>query len=374
MPKVSVIIPVYNMEQYLRQALDSVVNQTLKDIEIICIDDCSTDNSLSIIKEYASKDNRFVIIEQQTNQGQGIARNKALDIANGEYIMCLDPDDWYEPDACETAYNQIVKNQNDFVIFNHQSYYQETNEYKIAKYTLEAFLDIIDCPNIVLKDVKHNFFKKSGISCNKIYKKSFLYDHKIRYGTYRMGEDGVVFIKCIAYAKTISVINKVLYNRRIHENNTILQQDFKYKTLLSEKDMYSEIKKCNVDKKIFNFYLEKYMYKMVNSYKRYTKKDKSIAKDYYEKIKEMALLLYQNEDLSEVKNSEYYKPFMEFVNKSYEEYILSNAKSSSKENKPFSLMFVLRQIFSLKNENNKKGKHKVLTILGIKIKFKIKEE
>ena len=111
MTKVSIIIPVYNRENYLPKALDSAVNQTLKDIEIICIDDCSTDNSLGILKEYASKDNRIIVLEQKENQGQGVARNRALDIAKGEYIMCLDSDDWLELNACELAYNQISKNK-----------------------------------------------------------------------------------------------------------------------------------------------------------------------------------------------------------------------------------------------------------------------
>ena len=113
MPKVSIIIPVYNVEKYIRQALDSVISQTLKDIEIICINDCTPDKSFEIVKEYAENDARFVLFEMESNQGQGIARNRALDIAQGDYIMFLDPDDWLELDACEKAYNQIHKNQNE---------------------------------------------------------------------------------------------------------------------------------------------------------------------------------------------------------------------------------------------------------------------
>ena len=116
MPKVSVIIPVYNVEKYLHQCLDSVANQTLKDIEIICVNDCSKDNSLDILNEYAKKDSRIKIINFEENKGPGVARNAALDIAQGEYIMFLDPDDWYELNACETAYNQIVENNNDIVV------------------------------------------------------------------------------------------------------------------------------------------------------------------------------------------------------------------------------------------------------------------
>ena len=92
MPKVSVIIPVYNVEKYLKQCLDSVVNQTLKDIEIICVNDGSTDNSLEILEEYAQKDNRIIIISQE-NQGQSVARNIALEKATGEYVGFVDSDD-----------------------------------------------------------------------------------------------------------------------------------------------------------------------------------------------------------------------------------------------------------------------------------------
>ena len=126
MPKISVIIPVYNVKKHIRQALDSVVNQTLSDIEIICIDDCSTDSSFEILQEYARKDERIILLKQEQNKGAGPARNRGLDTAAGDYIMFLDPDDWYELTACEEAYNQITKYNNDFVMFNYY-YFQDAN-------------------------------------------------------------------------------------------------------------------------------------------------------------------------------------------------------------------------------------------------------
>ena len=114
--KVSVIIPVYNTENYLRACLDSVVNQTLRDIEIICVNDGSTDNSLSILKEYAQKDSRIVLINQK-NAGVSVARNNAIAVAKGEYLAFLDSDDWFEPDAVETAYFKISQDKTDVVIF-----------------------------------------------------------------------------------------------------------------------------------------------------------------------------------------------------------------------------------------------------------------
>ena len=131
-PKISVIIPVYNVEKYLSECLDSVVNQTLRDIEIICINDGSTDNSLSILKEYASKDSRIKIIDKE-NQGQGYARKVGLDKASGEYILFCDSDDYYsELIAFEELYNYIEKVKVDVVIFN-----------QIRNYILEGYIEKI---------------------------------------------------------------------------------------------------------------------------------------------------------------------------------------------------------------------------------------
>ena len=110
--KVSVIVPVYNVEKYLRECLNFLVNQTLKEIEIICINDGSEDSSLEILNEYASKDSRFVIINQE-NSGQSVARNKGLDIAKGEYIGFVDSDDWVDLNFFENLYSEAVKNNSD---------------------------------------------------------------------------------------------------------------------------------------------------------------------------------------------------------------------------------------------------------------------
>lgn len=122
MPKVSIIIPVYNVEKYLRQCLDSVVNQTLTDIEIICVNDCSPDNSLSILKEYAENDNRIKIIDLKENVGLGQARNIAMQQATGEYIMFVDSDDWLELVACKKAYDRINTNESDVCFFTYNLY------------------------------------------------------------------------------------------------------------------------------------------------------------------------------------------------------------------------------------------------------------
>ena len=122
MPKVSVIIPVYNVEKYLRECLDSVVNQTLKDIEIICINDGSPDNSLAILEEYAKKDSRIIVISQE-NSGVSTARNVGIDLAKGDYLYFIDADDYAEPDLLELSYQKALSTQCDIVNFGFFEHY-----------------------------------------------------------------------------------------------------------------------------------------------------------------------------------------------------------------------------------------------------------
>lgn len=114
---VSIIIPVYNVSNYLKTCLESVINQTYKELEIICINDGSTDNSLEILKEYASKDKRIIIIDKK-NAGVSAARNDGIEKSNGEYIFCMDSDDYIDNDFIEVFYNNAEKNNSDLVVLS----------------------------------------------------------------------------------------------------------------------------------------------------------------------------------------------------------------------------------------------------------------
>ena len=128
-PKISIIVPVYNVEIYLRECFDSIVNQTFKDFEVICINDGSTDNSLEILNEYAARDERFVVLSQE-NQGQGVARNKGVELARGEYIQFIDPDDWIELNMLETLYVFAKDHHSQVVKFNYTDYNDYSGKYK----------------------------------------------------------------------------------------------------------------------------------------------------------------------------------------------------------------------------------------------------
>jgi glycosyltransferase involved in cell wall biosynthesis len=115
MPKITIIIPVYNVEQYLRQCLDSVVNQTMQDIQIICVNDGSTDGSPAILEEYAAKDPRMEVIHQR-NQGSAAARNNAQTYIRGKYTYFVDSDDWIDPDLCQQCWDRAEATEADFVM------------------------------------------------------------------------------------------------------------------------------------------------------------------------------------------------------------------------------------------------------------------
>ena len=123
MPKISIIIPMYNVEKYLRRCLDSVLNQTFTDWTAICVDDGSPDKSGEIAEEYAARDKRFIVIHKE-NGGLSDARNAGMPYARGEYIMYLDSDDFIHPQTMEIAYNAIKKNKSDIVSFQYDRIYR----------------------------------------------------------------------------------------------------------------------------------------------------------------------------------------------------------------------------------------------------------
>ena len=130
MPKVSIIVPTYNVEQYLHECMDSIINQTLKDIEIICVDDGSTDNSGKILDEYATRDNRIKVIHKQ-NGGYGRAMNVGFDNATGEYIGIVEPDDYVALDMYEELYKKAIENDVDFIKADFNRFVNENNELKL---------------------------------------------------------------------------------------------------------------------------------------------------------------------------------------------------------------------------------------------------
>ena len=216
---ISVIIPVYNVEKYLHVCLNSVLNQTYQDFEIICIDDASTDDSLEILEYFAKKDSRIVIIKQDFNQGPGYSRNCGLNVAKGEYIFFLDGDDWIDFNTFEVLIKKADENDLDLLFFNEFNFHGKTHEFLFDSSLNDEFL--IKYENKVFNHFdldKKDLFKLSNNLWNKLYSKSFLDDNDIQFCNENLDYENIPFFyKVMASADRISVINGMFYNYRKNE-------------------------------------------------------------------------------------------------------------------------------------------------------------
>lgn len=212
-PIVSVIIPCYNVEKYLRQCLDSVFAQTLKEIEIICVDDGSSDHTLEILNEYQKKDDRMKVITQK-NAGAGAARNNGLKVAKGKYLSFLDSDDFFEPDMLQEAYESAEKNQADFVVFNSDQYHMDKESYVEVPWVLRM-QDIPPYMPFNYRQLTGNVFKTFvGWAWDKLYRRDFVVENNLWFQEQRTTNDMLFVFSALAVAKRISIVNKVLAHQR----------------------------------------------------------------------------------------------------------------------------------------------------------------
>ncbi len=323
-PKLSIIIPVYNVEKYVAQALNSVINQTFKDFEVIIVNDQTPDNSMQIVEEFVNKDERFVIINQETNQGQGVARNRALDIACGEYIMFLDPDDWLELDACEKAYNQISKNQNEIVFFNLYSIKERNGKLgkrKLNTTRLKPFEEVKDNPHINLQELNTNWFTGAW-SVVQIYSREFLNSNNIRYSNDRYAEDLPFFLKAVICSKDVSILDEPLYNYRKKVGKFTIDYPKFYESVFSAKEKARSIlEEFNCKEYI----LENYLLYEIGSDKQalntFAKADRKIRKDFYSRLREKFKKIFAENSEDVLRKSVGYEDFILILeSKSYEEY------------------------------------------------------
>lgn len=221
--KVSIIIPIYNVENYLKQCLDSVINQTLKEIEIICVEDCSTDNSLSILEEYAKSDSRIKAIKNEINKGLATVRNIAMAEATGEYIAFLDSDDYVDLSTYEKAYNLAKENDLDCVLFKTSTVDDKTGEIKdnLDYFALKPFegfeKSVFNNKDTV--DFTCNICVQVG---SKLLRKEFLQKHNITFPDGLIFEDEPFFYNFYLNAEKISFLDENLYYYRVNREDSII--------------------------------------------------------------------------------------------------------------------------------------------------------
>ncbi len=217
MIKVSVIVPVYNTEEYLDKCLQSLVNQTLEEIEIICVNDGSTDNSIKILKKYEKQYPRIKILEQQ-NLKQGAARNRGVKAANGEYIGYVDSDDWVDTDFFEKLYNTAKKYDSDIAL---------ATNIRIGNGKTKKRLDITKEGMYSSLQNKFDVCKQAKNECptNKIYRREFLLKHEITWPEGVYCEDKIYTLKAVYYANSVVTVPNVNYYYYRRSGSTVKQRN-----------------------------------------------------------------------------------------------------------------------------------------------------
>lgn len=284
-PLVSVIVPVYNVEKYLEKCINSIINQTLKEIEIILIDDGSTDNCPRIIDEYAKRDKRVIAVHKE-NGGQGSARNAGLDIASGEYIGFVDSDDWIDLNMYEELYKDIIKNNSDISICGRRV----VDENNKLKGEVKLINEVINLNEFGLdKYITSKLLSPHTVVVyNRLYRRCIIERNDIRFKSVdEVGSEDALFNYCILFnTKIISSIDKVFYNGLERSGSTARTYKFgsmnKTANLMECMKSYSEkVNKQEVWNKVEPILFQFYQQWNINLIKKYSNEDitKIISKE-----------------------------------------------------------------------------------------------
>lgn len=240
MVKVSVVIPVYNVEKYLEECLKSIINQSLNDIEIICINDGSTDNSLAILEEYENRDSRIRIISQE-NAGISCARNNGLSLSNGKYVYFMDSDDILEESALEELYELSEKHNLDLTIFKMINFYDDSRkEYSSPHYEM-YFLRHVANKVFNYENIKSSFLDISVTLGGKFFKHDLIRGMEFPKGL--IFEDNPFFIKAFLNSHRVYFYNKHLYKKRYRNESITKTFNLKFADVIPIANMIWDISK-----------------------------------------------------------------------------------------------------------------------------------
>ena len=258
-PLVSIIISVYNTEKYLRQCLESVINQTFKDFEVIIINDCSPDNSYKIIEEFRQKDNRIIVINSEKNLGLGFCRNQGLKISKGKYITFIDSDDWVKSNYIEILYNNIKQHGADFVSADYMFYNNVTTKISPNIETI-TFYKKYNFYNFEITD--ENIKRKILLNTPsiyiwaKIFNRNFLSSKNIFFKI-KFFEDNLFVWETIANAKKFLFINESIYYYRFNRKGSFVYTH-KKNFIRYNSALFENLKKSLIYNKIYETYKKEF--------------------------------------------------------------------------------------------------------------------
>ncbi len=309
MVKVSVVIPVYNVESYLEDCLNSVLNQTLTDIEVICVNDGSSDRSLDILEKYAKTDERMKVISQK-NAGHAAATNKGMTYATGEYLFLMDSDDIIEFNALELTYRKAKENNVDFVIFKAINYNNSKGEYYETKsYTMKEVYNRVKDNVFSYEDVKDLIFSMSVTPWSKLYNRKFIVDHNIIFPEGLIFDDNIFFWEVLFNAEKIVFLNEFLFIRRFYSTSSTNNGDLRFLDSIEINELiWDTFEKYNH----FDYHKD-YLYnsRIRSIYNRYTKIKEEYKNTFFQEMKKAYMKI--------LKNGQLFDDFMENIDESNKE-------------------------------------------------------
>jgi len=359
--KISVIIPIYNSSKYLKECLDSVFNQSLEDFEVICINDGSTDDSLNILKYYKKHHDNITVVSIE-NSGQGRARNKALKIANGDYIYFLDSDDWINENTLNKLYNKAFNEDLEML------FYQSINYLENKKKYYETDLDNFKCldnhfgEEIIFnhEDTKEFIFEIPVNPVAKLYKKSFLIENNIQFPEGFYFEDNAFFYSAYFKCKKAGFLKEHLYNRRVRDNSVttmfnkksfdVIKANNKIIETFINEGQYGDYKTLVINHTFDNlmYFFSNFPLELKCKFFKKLKKDfigfNSKKNDFEEHLNEKNLLTYnlicQNNNYVDF-SSEYNLKTVNYVIFDGTSYYMRNSEEYSKNDKKYEISIVI---------------------------------
>lgn len=293
---ISVIIPVYNVENYLKECLDSVCKQTFEDIEIICVNDGSTDDSLRILKEYTNNDSRIKIISQE-NKGVSAARNVGLKKANGRYVYFLDSDDFIDLNSLEELYNLSEEKNLDMILFKTCCFLDDTGEKFIDRYFEMKFLDdLVNEKVFDYTDINQRVYDLAVTMGSTFFKHELISNMTFPNGL--IFEDNIFFIETILNAKRVFFYKKYLYHKRERPGSLTTAKSRNFIDII-------EIRNGIIDlaKKYNNFYGHLYAKKFNLIKFRFLQISDEFKEEFFDKIqKDFMMHKYEYESCDEFNN------------------------------------------------------------------------
>lgn len=258
-PKISVIMPIYNSKSYMKKSVDSVLNQSLKEIELICVNDCSKDNSLKELKRLQKKDSRIKILNNTNNVGPGESRNKGILSSKGEFILFVDSDDWLELDACEKLYQIAVTEKAE--VFYIRPKIVHGNKIVLDKRLFKKG-DVKNREKVFKKNLRR---KVAWAPWSKMIKRDLLIKNKIFFPKIHIAEDMVFSVKVLEFAKNISECGEYLYNYLIREGSLMSYKNSERRienylesiklveNFMKDRNIYKKYEKEFIHFKLYNY-------------------------------------------------------------------------------------------------------------------------